>query len=100
MLKAGVDPSQKKPHPDYKEHWKKVRVSYKLTRIVRHANDEHLDRHAQKKIQAIVDYCSHSALCRDLSCKTKKRYAWMMKFLMDFELSVVIEKRNELWKIR
>lgn len=99
MLKAGVDPSSHEPHPDYKKHWSKVRLCYKLTKIVRRIEDSKLPEITKDALRIIVKDAETHNLHRSHKSRTKQTYAYMMRFLVYYELSDIIERRDLLWRI-
>lgn len=99
MLKAGVDPSSSIPHKDYKEHWAKIRLCYRLTKIVRKVHDKRLPEETQEALRVVLD----DALVADLQRKNKdnmKAYNRLLKFLRGYELSDIIARREQLWQIK
>jgi 5'-3' exonuclease len=100
MIASGVDPSKKKPHPDFKQHWKAIRLCYKLTKIVRKADDKRVPSITQKALSKILMEARAGRLYRLESSKSKKGYEYMLKFLQEYELQDIIERRDQLWKIK
>lgn len=100
ILAAGVDASKKKPHPEYKEHWHKIRLAYKLSRILRKYDDPKLPKITQDALRTILMQSSKN-LCRSKSItESKKAYKEMIKFLCEFELEELIAQSTVLWRIR
>jgi len=98
MLQAGVDPSSDDPHPEYKKHWHKIRLCYRLTKIVRKVHDKRVPEISQKELRIILSKVQGKDLHR--SPKTKKMYQYMMDFLAEYELSELIARRDLLWRIQ
>jgi hypothetical protein len=98
-LKAGADPSSDTPHPDYKKHWDKIRLCYRLTKIVRKVHDKRVPEISQNSLRKILKECQSEDLHRASKSKTKKVYNYMMEFLAEYELSDLIERRDKLWHI-
>lgn len=100
MLKAGVDPSSSVPHKDYKAHWDKIRLCYRLTKIVRKIHDKRVPEVSQQALRIIVQGCRIADnLNRAPGCKTKKKHKYMMDFLAEYELLELMERRDKLWQI-
>lgn len=100
MLKAGVDPSSDTPHEDYKVHWDKIRLCYRLTKIVRKAHDKRLPEISQKEIRIILKSVKGKDLHRLPSSRSQKVKRYMMDFLVEYELNDIIERRQQLWQIK
>jgi 5'-3' exonuclease len=99
MLKAGVDPSSDTPHPDYKKHWSKIRLCYRLTKIVRKVIDKRVLEISQQQLRIILKEATTQDLHRKKGSRSKKVYNYMMRFLAEYELSELIERRDKLWRI-
>jgi 5'-3' exonuclease len=95
ILAAGVDASNSKPHPDFKEHWKKIRLAYKLSKIIRRTTSKWLSVKQRKQLKAAIE---SETFFR--SKKTKKAYRRFVKFLADYELEDILKVKNNLWSIR
>lgn len=99
MLQAGVDPSSDTPHPDYKQHWTKIRLCYRLTKIVRKVHDKRVPEISQQALRIILKKTKGQDLHRNPKYRTKKVHKYMMDFLSEYELSQLIERRDLLWRI-
>lgn len=99
MLKAGVDPSSDTPHKDYVAHWDKIRLCYRLTKIIRKTHDKRLPEISQKALRIIVKEAQSTTLYRSIPNK-KKTHRYMMDFLAEYELQELIERRDLLWQIK
>jgi DNA polymerase-1 len=100
MLKAGVDASDSNPHPDYKEHWRKIRLAYKLSKIVRRYDDSRVSAKTQKRLERIIRAVSDSGYRLSRKNRNQKTYDYMMEFLVDYELVELIQRRELLWVIK
>jgi len=99
MLAQGVDPSKDEPHPEYKEHWDKIRLCYRLTKIVRKVHDKRVPLKSQQALRLVLKEASKS-LYRDEDSKTKKKYKELLQFLSEYDLDEIMRRRDLLWKIK
>jgi 5'-3' exonuclease len=95
ILASGVDASQSTPHSDFVSSWKKIRLAYKLSKIVRRVSSKYLSYKAKKQLKAAID---SETFFR--SKKTKKGYKKFVAFLADYELEDILKVKNNLWSIR
>lgn len=100
MLKVGVDPSSDIPHKDYKQHWNKIRLCYRLTKIIRKCHDKRLPKISKGALRIILADAVKGPLFRSEKSISKKTHKYMMEFLMEWELNEIVERRHQLWKIK
>lgn len=100
ILEAGVDASKKKPHPDYKEHWKKIRLAYKLSKIIRNYDSPRLKQITQTQLKECVRRSGKSLFRNKKITMNARSYKEMIKFFREFELADLIAQRTALWNIR
>lgn len=101
ILEAGVDASKKTPHPDYKEHWKKIRLAYKLSKIICDCDSSRLKTVTQEQLREIVRTSKKHHLFRNPNVvNNSKSYKEMIKFFSEFELVELMSQRSVLWDIR
>lgn len=103
LLAAGLDPSKKKPFKNenfnFKKEWPAVRIAYKLSKIVRVYNDSRVPEVAQKALKKILQEVKGSRLERTKEGRSKKTYNYLLKFLAEYHLADLMERREQLWRI-
>lgn len=109
MIAAGVDPTIpfskqtkeiRKALPDLAGVWDKVELNYELVGIQTCFDLSKFPSGVRREIEEMLSKLSRRKFIRRPSYVTKERYQSMLMWLSKYDLTGLLARRRELWKLR
>lgn len=79
--------------------WPKVRLNYKLAKIVTSPADEHLSEELREQLVVLVDGLTKEKFLRSKKCLTDDCFQEFTDFILEYEMQDLVASRHELWRM-